>query len=92
MFELLLDIFNSGIVTIFIVILFVLTIVKGIIQYTKFYYVFRDIKFYINIISLYLIYLSYNFIAYELYYLVLKFFNLQYIDYNFWGLILKLVL
>lgn len=92
MFEILLDIFNSGIVTIFIVILFVLTIVKGIIQYTKFYYVFRDIKFYINIISLYLIYLSYNFIAYELYYLVLKFFNLQYIDYNFWGLILKLVL
>lgn len=37
-------------------------------------------------------YLSYNFIAYELYYFVLKIFNLQKLDYSFWGFILKFAL
>ncbi len=73
-------------------ILFVFTIAKGSIQYTKFNYISRDIKFYINIFSLYVIYLSYNFIAYDLYYFVLKIFNSQETDYGFWGFGLKLFL
>lgn len=92
MFESLLNTFNSGIITILIISLFFLTLVKGIIQYNKFYYIYRDIKFYISIISLYLVYLSYSFIMYELYYFILNTFNLNYIDYNIFGLILKVVL
>lgn len=92
MFELFLNAFNSGIVTILIIILFFLTLVKGIIQYNKFYYIYRDIKFYISIISLYLVYLSYSFVMYELYYLILNTFNLDYIDQNIFGLLLKISL
>lgn len=83
------DIFNHSIVAILIVVLFILTMIKGIIQYNKFYYVYRDIKFYINVISLYFIYLSYNFIIYELYYFVIRIFGINYIDYNIFGLFLK---
>ncbi len=89
MLSFLLDTIDSGIISLFIVGLFVLTIFKGIVQYNKFYYVFRDIRFYINIISLYIVYLSYDFIAYELYYLILKLFNMNYIDNTIWGFILK---
>lgn len=92
MFQFLLDTFNSGIVTFFIVILFIGTLLKGILQYGKFSYVFRDIKFYINIVSLYLIYLSYDFIAYELYYLLIKTFNMEYIDTNLLGFVFKILL
>lgn len=89
MLNLLLDTLNNGIVSLFILSLFILTVFKGIIQYNKFYYVFRDIKFYINIISLYIVYLSYDFIAYELYYLILRSFNISFIDSMLWGFILK---
>ncbi len=92
MFNFLLDTFNSGIVTFFIVILFICTLLKGILQYGKFSYVFRDIKFYINIVSIYLIYLSYDFIAYELYYLLIKTFNMEYIDTNLLGFVFKILL
>lgn len=92
MFELALNTLNNGIVTIIIVILFLLSIIKGTVQYAKFHYLFRDIKFYMKIISLYGIYLSYNFIAYELYYFILQILNLQYIDDTFWSLILKIIL
>lgn len=89
MLNLVLDTLNNGIISLFILGLFTLTIFKGIIQYNKFYYVFRDIKFYINIISLYIVYLSYDFIAYELYYLVLRSFNISFIDNTLWAFILK---
>ena len=92
MFELALNTLNNGTVTIIIVILFLLSITKGTVQYARFYYLFRDIKFYMKIISLYGIYLSYNFIVYELYYLILETLNLQYIDDTFWSLILKIIL
>lgn len=92
MFELALNTLNNGIVTIIIVILFLLSIIKGTVQYAKFHYLFRDIKFYMKIISLYGIYLSYNFIAYELYYFILQTLNLQYIDDTFWSFILKIIL
>lgn len=86
------DIFNHSFIAIFIVVLFVMTIIKGVIQYNKFYYVYRDIKTYINLISLYLVYLSYNFIIYELYYIVIEAFDLNYIENTLLGLLLKSVL
>lgn len=92
MFNFLLDTFNSGIVTLFIVAIFVMTLFKGIVQYGKFSYVLKDIKFYMNIISLYLVYLSYDFIAYELYYLLLKTFNLYQIETNIIGFFFKILL
>lgn len=45
-----------------------------------------------NIISLYLVYLSYDFIAYELYYLLLKTFNLYQIETSIIGFFFKILL
>lgn len=84
--------FNGSIVTILIVVLFTMTIFKGVIQYNRFSHVYRDIKFYINLIAMYIVYLSYNFVAYELYYLILKIFNLDYIDNGIGGIFFKLFL
>lgn len=92
MFDKSFDTVNGSIVSILIVILFTATIFKGIIQYNKYSHVYRDIKFYINLISLYIVYLSYNFVAYELYYLVLKMFNLESIDNSVGGIFFKLFL
>ena len=84
--------FNGSVVTSLIVILFVATILKGVVQYNKFSRVYRDIKFYINLIAMYIVYLSYNFIAYELYYIMLRMFNLEYIDNGIGGIFFKLIL
>ena len=92
MFEILLATFNNGVINVFILILFVLTLLKGILQYNRFYYLFRDIKFYINVISAYIVYLFYDFITYELYNFILNTFNLHYMDGKFGGLALKLFL
>ncbi|BAK81470.1 transglutaminase-like domain-containing protein [Candidatus Arthromitus sp. SFB-rat-Yit] len=92
MFNLLIDILNNGIISVFIVVLFTFTIFRGIIKYNKLQYIFHDIRFYINIISLYLVYLSYDFIAYELYYLILKSLNINHVDNTLIGFILKIVL
>ena len=70
-------------------VLFIFTLFRGIVKYNKLQYIFRDIGFYINVISIYLVYLSYDIIAYELYYLVLNVFNINRADNTLIGFILK---
>lgn len=89
MFNLLIDTLDNGIISIFIVVLFIFTLFRGIVKYNKLQYIFRDIGFYINVISLYFVYLSYDIIAYELYYLVLNVFNINRVDNTLMGFILK---
>ena len=89
LFNLLIDTLDNGIISIFIVVLFIFTLFRGIVKYNKLQYIFRDIGFYINVISIYLVYLSYDIIAYELYYLVLNVFNINRADNTLIGFILK---
>ncbi len=89
LFNLLIDTLDNGIISIFIVVLFIFTLFRGIVKYNKLQYIFRDIGFYINVIFIYLVYLSYDIIAYELYYLVLNVFNINRADNTLIGFILK---